>query len=113
QYENQWPPYRSAPVSWVPSPDPRLERDSEAFLLHDDLPTPASPPQACRFHTRCPYVQPTRCRDDVPLLRRFDGDHEVACHWAEQIRSGELKPHEVATLFDPGLPQPVPSPPPL
>ena len=23
----------------------------------------------CRFHTRCPFVQPTRCRDEVPQLR--------------------------------------------
>jgi peptide/nickel transport system ATP-binding protein len=48
------------------------------------VPSPANPPPACRFHTRCPYVQPTRCRDEVPPLRPFgDSEHLVACHWAE------------------------------
>jgi peptide/nickel transport system ATP-binding protein len=112
-YDNPLHPYTISLLSAVPIPDPRVEREREAILLHGDLPSPASPPQACRFHTRCPYVQPTRCRDDAPPLRRFDGDHEVACHWAEQIRSGEIKPHEVETLFDPGLPEPVPEPPPV
>jgi len=31
----------------------------------------------------------------------------VACHWVEQIRSGELRPHERQPVFDPGLPEPV------
>jgi peptide/nickel transport system ATP-binding protein len=112
-YDNPLHPYTISLLSAVPIPDPRVEREREAILLHGDLPSPASPPQACRFHTRCPYVQPTRCRDEVPPLRDFGTDHEVACHWAEQIRRGEIKPHEVETLFDPGLPEPVPEPPPV
>ena len=48
---------------------------------------PPNPPAACRFHTRCPYVQPTRCRDERPELRRLEPGHEVACHWAEQIKA--------------------------
>jgi peptide/nickel transport system ATP-binding protein len=40
-------------------------------------------------------VQPTKCRDEVPPLRALDGSsHVVACHWAEQIKAGELKPQE-------------------
>jgi peptide/nickel transport system ATP-binding protein len=36
-------------------------------------------------------VQPTRCRDEEPLLREIAG-HEVACHYAEQVVSGALTP---------------------
>ena len=32
-------------------------------------PQPCQPAAACRFHTRCPFVQETRCRDEEPLLR--------------------------------------------
>src|SRR5207237_1141028 len=78
-----------------------------------DVPSPAHPPPACRFHTRCPYVQPTRCREEVPPLRRLASGHEVACHWAEDIREGRLTPHAVEPVFDPGLLEPAPEPPPV
>jgi peptide/nickel transport system ATP-binding protein len=95
----------------VPIPDPEVERQRETILLAGDLPSPANPPPACRFHTRCPYVQPTRCRDEVPLLRTVHG-HQVACHWAEDIKAGALVPHGVKPGFDPGLEPLVPEPPP-
>ena len=63
------------------------------------MPSPANPPPACRFHTRCPFVQETRCREDVPELRELEPGHQVSCHWAEQIKSGEIKPHEVKAVF--------------
>jgi peptide/nickel transport system ATP-binding protein len=58
-------------------------------------------------------VQPARCRDEVPRLRKLASGHEVACHWAEDIRDGRIKPHEVEPVFDPGVPEPVPEPPPV
>jgi peptide/nickel transport system ATP-binding protein len=94
-YENPLHPYTISLLSAVPIPDPKIERARETILLPGDLPSPANPPPACRFHTRCPYVQPTKCRDEVPPLRALDGSsHVVACHWAEQIKAGELKPQE-------------------
>jgi peptide/nickel transport system ATP-binding protein len=106
-YDNPLHPYTISLLSAVPIPDPEVERKREPILLHGDVPSPAAPPQACRFHTRCPFVQPTRCRDEVPELRQVAPGHLVACHWVEKIQSGGLKPQERKPVFDPGLPEPV------
>ncbi len=111
-YDNPLHPYTISLLSAVPIPDPVVERQRESILLAGDVPSPAHPPPACRFHTRCPYVQPTRCRDDVPLLRTLADGHEVACHWAEEIKAGHIKRHELAPVFDPGVAEPAPEPPP-
>jgi len=93
-YENPLHPYTISLLSAVPIPDPVVEREREPILLAGDLPSPANPPPACRFHTRCPFIQPTRCRDEIPPLRKLSTGHEVACHWAEEIKEGRIKPHE-------------------
>ena len=100
-------PYTRALMSAVPVPDPKVEDTREQILLAGDLPSPANPPSGCRFHTRCPWRQETRCDTERPQLRvvEIDGvpsSQRVACHWAEQIASGELQPHEVSVeLTDP------------
>jgi peptide/nickel transport system ATP-binding protein len=99
-------PYTRALMSAVPVPDPVVEDRRERILLQGDLPSPANPPKGCRFHTRCPWRQETKCDTERPELRvvQIDGvptSHRVACHWAEQIESGEIKAHEVtATLTE-------------
>ena len=112
-YSRPLHPYTISLLSAVPIPDPTVERERETILLAGDLPSPANPPPACRFHTRCPYVQPTRCRDEVPPLRPLSTGHLVACHWAEEIEAGKLEPHErepvVAAPF--GEPRPYEPPP--
>jgi peptide/nickel transport system ATP-binding protein len=109
-YENPLHPYTISLLSAVPIPDPEVEEKRETILLAGDLPSPANPPSGCRFHTRCPYVQPTRCKDEPPALRQLAEGHTVACHWAERIKAGEIQPHEVATVFDPGIQEPEPDP---
>ena len=113
-YDNPLHPYTISLLSAVPIPDPVVERQREAILLPGDLPSPANPPPACRFHTRCPYVQETRCRDDVPELRAVEGsEHLVACHWAEQIKAGEIKPREREIVLEAPPPALVDVPPPV
>ncbi|SFO11222.1 peptide/nickel transport system ATP-binding protein [Geodermatophilus obscurus] len=85
-------PYSRALMSAVPVPDPVVEETRERILLAGDLPSPANPPSGCRFHTRCPWRQETRCDDEVPVLRELGPAHLVSCHWAEEIRDGVLRP---------------------
>ncbi len=110
-------PYTRALMSAVPVPDPVIEDQREQILLPGDLPSPSNPPTGCRFHTRCPWKQPTKCDTDRPELRFVEVDgvtpgHRVACHWAEQIADGSLDIHAVeATLTEsaPGTPGGAPA----
>ncbi len=110
-YDNPLHPYTISLLSAIPIPDPEVERQRTSILLQGDLPSPANPPSACRFHTRCPYVQPTRCRDEEPALRPLEG-HLVKCHWAEQIKAGEIQPQEREAVFEPGAQPAAFQPPP-
>ena len=109
-YERPLHPYTLSLMSAIPIPDPEIEDHRKRILLSGDLPSPANPPSGCRFHTRCPFRQETRCHDEVPALRELAPGHKVACHWAEEIARGELQPHEVAPevvaqgAFGPGAP---------
>lgn len=103
-YDAPLHPYTRALMSAVPVPDPRVEDRREQILLTGDLPSPSNPPSGCRFHTRCPWRQATRCDDERPQLRVVEIDgvtpgHRVACHWAEQIAAGEIQPHAVEASF--------------
>ena len=91
-------PYTKALLSAIPVPDPEVEDSREQILLTGDLPSPAAPPSGCRFHTRCPWRQPTRCDDERPALREIGVGHRVACHWAEEIEAGRLTRHEVTPV---------------
>ncbi len=94
-YEQPLHPYTRALMSAVPVPDPVVEERRERILLAGDLPSPANPPSGCRFHTRCPWRQETRCDDEVPVLRELAPGRLVSCHWAEEIRDGLLWPKSV------------------
>jgi oligopeptide/dipeptide ABC transporter ATP-binding protein len=112
-YDNPLHPYTISLLSAVPIPDPEVEAKRETILLKGDLPSPANPPPACRFHTRCPYVQETRCKTEVPELRKLGEGHIVACHWAEDIKAGRIQPKEQPPVFEPGIQERPPEPPPV
>jgi peptide/nickel transport system ATP-binding protein len=81
-------PYTGALLSAVPVPDPSGGNRQRA-LLTGDVPSPANPPQACRFHTRCPKAQPL-CSTEEPLLGPSEnGGTSYACHYPltpEEVR---------------------------
>jgi oligopeptide/dipeptide ABC transporter ATP-binding protein len=64
-------PYTGALLAAVPVADPHARLD---------VPSPANPPSACRFHTRCPKAQELCSREDPPLEDKGSGT-EVACHF--------------------------------
>lgn len=77
-------PYTQALIASAPQTQPGLKR--EMPLLQGDLPNPASPPQGCRFHTRCPHVT-DECRQREPIAQVLEGGRQVSCHrWQELNR---------------------------
>jgi peptide/nickel transport system ATP-binding protein/oligopeptide transport system ATP-binding protein len=72
-------PYTGALLSAVPVPDPSGE-PHERELLSGDVPSPANPPRACRFHTRCPKAQEV-CSIEEPLLEDKGSGTLAACHF--------------------------------
>jgi peptide/nickel transport system ATP-binding protein/oligopeptide transport system ATP-binding protein len=80
-------PYTGALLSAVPVPDPAGGK-RERQLLSGDVPSPANPPQACRFHTRCPKAQEICSTEEPPLEDKGNGTL-AACHFpltADEVR---------------------------
>ena len=86
-------PYTGALLSAVPVPNPSLSQRHSRQLLSGDVPSPANPPPACRFHTRCPKAQEICSREEPPLENKGGGTI-AACHFP--LSKGEVK-REVPT----------------
>ncbi len=74
-------PYTQALMSAIPRPDPK-RRGKPRIVLQGDIPNPETPPQGCRFHTRCPKVM-SECKTQKPAQHLFDesgSPHLVSCH---------------------------------
>jgi peptide/nickel transport system ATP-binding protein/oligopeptide transport system ATP-binding protein len=85
-------PYTGALLSAVPVPEPP-ESKRERHLLIGDVPSPANPPSACRFHTRCPKAQEICSREEPPLESKGEAGL-VACHFplTDDEIAGRLPP---------------------
>jgi peptide/nickel transport system ATP-binding protein/oligopeptide transport system ATP-binding protein len=73
-------PYTGALLSAVPVPDTRHAR-VQRQVLGGDVPSPANPPPACRFHTRCPKFVEGHCNVQEPELEPKAGGNLAACHY--------------------------------
>jgi oligopeptide/dipeptide ABC transporter ATP-binding protein len=78
-FSNPIHPYTLSLLAALPIPDPKVNAAREPLVLEGDLPSPANPPAACRFHTRCPYATEI-CSEVEPELVNYGGDHWAACH---------------------------------
>ena len=81
-------PYTEALLSAVPIPDPRANAARAERILEGDVPSPANPPQACRFHTRCPYATEI-CSEVEPELVNHARDQLAACHHPLNVGAGQ------------------------
>jgi peptide/nickel transport system ATP-binding protein len=94
-------PYTIALLSAVPASSPTERERRRRIILLGDVPSPVNPPSGCRFHTRCwlrtQLGNPERCATDRPQLRTLGGEHEVACHFAEDLLPGERRETLIAT----------------
>jgi oligopeptide transport system ATP-binding protein len=92
-------PYTETLLSAVPIPDPRANANRKRQVLEGDVPSPANPPEACRFHTRCPYATEI-CSEVEPQLEEHRPRQEAACHHPLNVGAG--KRTEGETTFESG-----------
>jgi oligopeptide/dipeptide ABC transporter ATP-binding protein len=88
-YSSPRHPYTGALLSAVPIADPSVPRGERSTLV-GDVPSPANPPSACRFHTRCPKAQEL-CSIEEPLLEDKGTGTQAACHFP-------LTPEEISRI---------------
>jgi oligopeptide transport system ATP-binding protein len=88
-------PYSVALLSAVPIPDPKENEAREPLILEGDVPNPANPPPACRFHTRCPWATEVCAETEPPLVDYLDG-RIAACHHPRNVDPGQIEAARIA-----------------
>jgi peptide/nickel transport system ATP-binding protein len=76
-FANPLHPYTQALFSAIPVPDPTAKLDR--IILKGNIPSPANPPQGCKFHTRCNKCMEI-CKTKVPDEKDMGNGHVVRCH---------------------------------
>ena len=79
-FRNPVHPYTQALFSAIPIPDPTVRM--KRIVLEGSIPSPADPPEGCKFHTRCARCKEI-CKHQVPVQREVEPGHYVVCHLAE------------------------------
>ena len=81
-YDHPRHPYTGALLSAVPIPNPDVARSRTPIVLEGDVPSPFNPPEACRFHPRCPRFVEGRCDVEAPaLVSHGTPTHLARCHF--------------------------------
>jgi oligopeptide/dipeptide ABC transporter ATP-binding protein len=88
-YDKPIHPYTEALLGAIPIPDPKENRARERLVVGGEPPNPINPPQACRFHTRCPRATDV-CRTVEPPLAEYAGGHVAACHHPLSVSDDEV-----------------------
>ena len=70
-------PYTEALLSAVPTID---GGGRDRIRLEGDVPSAASPPSGCVFHTRCPRKLGAICEEQEPPLVEVEDGHLMRCH---------------------------------
>ncbi len=83
-YHNPLHPYTKSLLSAAPKSDPAVKKKRK--VIKGDVPSPADPPEGCKFHTRCTYAE-EHCKKERPVLREVQPEHYVSCHFVEKINS--------------------------
>ncbi|MCR4791842.1 MAG: dipeptide ABC transporter ATP-binding protein [Lachnospiraceae bacterium] len=76
-YSKPLHPYTVALFSAIPVPDPDYKMNR--IVLQGNIPSPANPPEGCKFHTRCEKCMEI-CKSMAPEMREVEPGHFCACH---------------------------------
>ena len=76
-FSNPLHPYTQALFSAIPIPDPNAKMNR--VVLEGSIPSPANPPEGCKFHTRCKYCT-EKCKTQAPVQKEVEAGHFVVCH---------------------------------
>lgn len=90
-YDHAAHPYTRGLMASIPELESSQERLTPVRGVPPNL---LALPSGCSFHPRCPFAT-DKCRTDDPSLRVVGGrpgSHHAACHYAEEVVSGEREP---------------------
>ncbi|MBP7347834.1 MAG: ATP-binding cassette domain-containing protein [Butyrivibrio sp.] len=77
-------PYTQALFSAIPIPDPDAKMNR--IILEGSIPSPANPPEGCKFHTRCSKCMEI-CRHVAPETKDMGNGHCVRCHLYDDCKA--------------------------
>jgi peptide/nickel transport system ATP-binding protein len=93
-------PYTEALLSSIPQVD---GEERERIRLHGEIPSHASPPSGCVFHTRCPRYIGDICHQQEPELKEVEPGHFWRCHYSvEELRELQQAAPEERPAAGPG-----------